>query len=351
MVKLDLTKIWQYLYGTLKTTKTTFRRFRKTNVLEIQPIPTYRRTEKQDKVRNTFTFCIDTWKSLSEEDKAKWKEEGTRLKLTGYQAFLSYCLRNPTQFLHYKVKIDNSNNPSDLTDYQILINVVNDATFFNTFANSHVFMEVYDSDGITPLSFYVEEWDQTNKNAKIWVKVPFIPANSIKYIYLRYNGKRTTTLSNGPNTFVFFDDFESYPEGSNINNQGGWITKRIGGSGEAKIRVINDRKHLRLYSTSYGTTVVHQANVSNAGYAFRVKVWMANVTDSFNQEFGDGNITTGGEVYNGYSFTWWGWANTASKIRQYVNGTSTDLASISDSGVANRYYLFEILWLRSSLKA
>lgn len=239
MVKLDLTKIWQYIYGTFQTTKTTFRRLRKTQVLEIKPIPTYRRTAKQDQVRNTFTFCIDIWRSLSPEQKQQWKEKALPLKLTGYQTFLSYCLRNPQQFLHYKITIDNSNNSNNLTDYQILINVSGDATFFNTFNNSHAYMEAYDDDGKTPLNFYVEEWDTVNKNAKIWVKIPLIPANSIKYIYLKYNPRRTTSLSNGDNTFLFFDNFSGatinttkwyvrYPNECSIVN--GWL-KLISASG------------------------------------------------------------------------------------------------------------------------
>ena len=57
--------------------------------------------------------------------------------------------------------------------------------------------------------------------------------------------------SSGSNTFAFFDDFESYTENSNITGQGGWVTKRIGGAGYAKITTQNGTKHLSLSSQQY----------------------------------------------------------------------------------------------------
>ncbi|MEM2073725.1 MAG: DUF2341 domain-containing protein [Nitrososphaeria archaeon] len=177
-------------------------------MLEIKPIPTYRRTTKQDKVRKHFIYCIQQWRNLTPEEKEEWKKEGAKLKLTGYQAYLSWCLKQPFAEFKYEITINNTQNTNTLTDYQILISVSNDATFCTDFANDHKYMEVYDADMSTMLNFYVEEWDTTNKNAKIWVKVPSIPASSTKKIYLAYNPNRTTPLSNGNNTFIFFDDFE-----------------------------------------------------------------------------------------------------------------------------------------------
>ena len=114
----------------------------------------------------------------------------------------------PPEEVWYEVTIDNSANSNNLTEYQILLEINNDEQFFNDFNNDQIKIEVYDEDKSTLIPFYIEEWDTTNKNAKIWIKVPLIPANSIKKIYLKYNPDRTESLSNPDNTFDLYDDFE-----------------------------------------------------------------------------------------------------------------------------------------------
>jgi len=46
-----------------------------------------------------------------------------------------------------------------------------------------------------------------NPNSVLWVKVPSIPAGSTKTIYMYYGNPSATPMSNGDNTFIFFDDF------------------------------------------------------------------------------------------------------------------------------------------------
>ncbi|MFZ8804232.1 MAG: DUF2341 domain-containing protein, partial [Candidatus Calescibacterium sp.] len=59
-----------------------------------------------------------------------------------------------------------------------------------------------DSDGSTLLNYWQEA------DGRFWVKVPYIPANSTKTIYVYYGNPSATSLSNGDATFDFFDDFE-----------------------------------------------------------------------------------------------------------------------------------------------
>ncbi len=76
-----------------------------------------------------------------------------------------------------------------------------------------------DSDGTTLLNYWQEA------DGKFWVKVPSIPANSTKTIYVYYGNPNATSASNGDATFDFFDDFE----GTSINTSkwtiqaGNWI--------------------------------------------------------------------------------------------------------------------------------
>ena len=95
---------------------------------------------------------------------------------------------------------------NDLTDYQVRIDL--DATNFN-FEHAKPNGEdvrFVDAEG-NFLSYWIEEWDSVNKKAKVWVKVPYIPANSSVDIYMYYGNPRLSSASNGEATFDFFDDF------------------------------------------------------------------------------------------------------------------------------------------------
>jgi hypothetical protein len=78
------------------------------------------------------------------------------------------------------------------------------------------------SDGTTLLDFWVERVEGTspNRTAKIWVKIPDNLGTN-RDIYCYYKNPNATNVSNGPNTFPFFEDFNSYTNGD-LNGQGGW---------------------------------------------------------------------------------------------------------------------------------
>ena len=56
------------------------------------------------------------------------------------------------------------------------------------------------------LNYWIES-GCNSATTKIWVKVPSIPASSSTTIYVYYGNPSATSLSNGDNTFDFFDDF------------------------------------------------------------------------------------------------------------------------------------------------
>ncbi|MGP8322052.1 MAG: DUF2341 domain-containing protein [Methanosarcinaceae archaeon] len=58
------------------------------------------------------------------------------------------------------------------------------------------------------LSYWIERWDYAGGNARIWVKVPKIPANVEVKILMYYDNPSATGTSDGASTFEFFDDFE-----------------------------------------------------------------------------------------------------------------------------------------------
>jgi len=205
MVKV---KSWLFTEVRGKVKKAEFRR-RKNKVTELSQkrIPFNPRTPAQQEVRKAYGQCVEEWNKLSESEKREWRIVGTLLGISGYNAFMRECISEKLGAVWYEITIDNSANSNDLTDYQILLEIVNDSTFFEDCKNEQKYLEFYDTDKATLLNHFVEEFDTTNKNAKIWIKVPSIPANASKTIYLKINTRRTEDLSNPDAVFDLYDDF------------------------------------------------------------------------------------------------------------------------------------------------
>ena len=254
------------------------------------------------------------------------------------------------------VSINNTDNPNDLTNFQVLVRVPYNSHMNADFSD----LRFVDPDTNTELSYWIESY-AASSDANVWVKVPSIPAHSTKTIYMYYGNSHATSDSNGDAVFEFFDDFESYPADSDIDGQGGWVTKRIGGAGEAKVRVMNGRKHLRLSSTDNATAVVRNIGTKNVTSSLGYALEMYDVATDWDEWNGegfsvDGEVKTGGTgqdgvLYNGYAIGWVGWAGAYSKLRKVVNGVQTDMASISDSATNDVYYKHSLVWIGNSLKA
>jgi len=107
-----------------------------------------------------------------------------------------------------KITITNSSS-SDVTDYQVDI-VLDSSNFDFSKANSDGSdIRFTSDDGQTPLSYWIESWDSANSKAKVWVKVPSIPANSSVDIYMYYGKPSATDESNMADVFIAgcnFDD-------------------------------------------------------------------------------------------------------------------------------------------------
>uniref|UniRef100_A0A7J2U2Q1 DUF2341 domain-containing protein n=1 Tax=Ignisphaera aggregans TaxID=334771 RepID=A0A7J2U2Q1_9CREN len=118
--------------------------------------------------------------------------------------------------------IDNTRNPSTLTDYQILVVVDTSSLIQQGKMRSDCGdIRFADEDGVTPLSYWVERGTCNTQSTKIWVKVPSIPNSSTKTIYMYYGNASATSLSNPASTFLWFSEFNAMPSGY-TNIGGGW---------------------------------------------------------------------------------------------------------------------------------
>jgi hypothetical protein len=107
----------------------------------------------------------------------------------------------------YRVPIMIANNlTSALTNYQIGLYLNLSAQVSAGKIRSDLGdLRFNDSSG-NALSYWIE--DATASAARIWVKVPSIPASpSTITIYMYYGNPSATSQSNGDNTFLLFDDF------------------------------------------------------------------------------------------------------------------------------------------------
>ncbi|MEM1684877.1 MAG: DUF2341 domain-containing protein, partial [Nanopusillaceae archaeon] len=96
-----------------------------------------------------------------------------------------------------------------LTDYQVLV-VINTQNLISQgkMRSDCGDIRFTDSDGITLLNYWIES-GCNSANTRIWVKVPNIPANSNKTIYLYYGNPSATSMSNPKTVWLFFEDWEN----------------------------------------------------------------------------------------------------------------------------------------------
>jgi hypothetical protein len=91
---------------------------------------------------------------------------------------------------------------NDLTDYQVLVTVDTASLIAaGKMKDDGSDIRFTDSDGVTLLPYWVEGPINAS-NTKVWVKVPQIPANGTKTIYLYYGNPNAQSESSIVNTFI-----------------------------------------------------------------------------------------------------------------------------------------------------
>ncbi len=121
------------------------------------------------------------------------------------------------------ITIDNIGNTKALYDYQVKITYNNAATSFWSGVHPDG-SDIRFFDGANGLSYWIETFDYTNKNAALWVKVPSVPASSLKIITLK------SGASGGGSNFS--NTFTKNPEGviSFSGLVGNWLMNESSGT-------------------------------------------------------------------------------------------------------------------------
>ncbi|MEM5881933.1 MAG: DUF2341 domain-containing protein [Candidatus Aenigmatarchaeota archaeon] len=185
----------------------------------------------------------------------------------------------------YRIPITiRENSGNTLTDYQVLVtintqNLISQGKMRNDCGD----IRFIDSDGSILLNYWIESGCNTT-NTRIWVKVPNIPANSQKTIYLYYGNPSATSMSNGTSTFIFFDDFRI---ATSINTNK-WIVSRYSGDTNNECVISNNVLWLTKKSLNKGCNILaRNLNIKyNSQYTIHVKFKIDYVCAASND--GDG---------------------------------------------------------------
>lgn len=130
---------------------------------------------------------------------------------------------------------------AEKTNYQVPLTIAYDLDMQSDFDD----LRFTASNKTTLIDYWIEsKTDSTT--AKVWVEIPFL-ANGDTTIYMYYGNNSAVSLSNGENTFDFFDDFS----GASVNTDK-WTNS--GNSGEA---TVSDGT-LNMYAQGYaGSAYYH----------------------------------------------------------------------------------------------
>jgi hypothetical protein len=181
------------------------------------------------------------------------------------------------------------------------------------------------SDGATLLDYWLESYD--GGVATFWVEVDSIPASpDTATIYVYYGKADATTTSNGDNTFLFFDDFESYTAGQNLPT-----TKFPYQTAGWKIYQDTVGKVVRYEggdtTTGGNSRAINNVNVSG-GFAVEALMKSESGKDAGVLICATNDVTS---KYGYNYFIGWGSSGSTASI-YYMTGTSaTQLASYSNA--------------------
>jgi len=163
-----------------------------------------------------------------------------------------------------------------LTDYQVKVVINTKWLVDNGYATPNGNeVRFTDSDGSTLLSFW-RETDFNTEETIYWVKIPSLPANSTKTIYIYYDEELTTVpdASDGDAVFDFFEDWEK-------GDLAGW-TVDANGEGNASVTCSSESP----YSGSYSARVyTDDVSLGNWTYAFLQKPDIFSYSDNYKVTF------------------------------------------------------------------
>jgi len=151
------------------------------------------------------------------------------------------------------------NSTLALTDFQVLVTLdTASLVALGQMKADGGDIRITDSNGVTALPFWIETGSMNTIATKIWVRIPNIPINPPdprKIIHLFYGDPSATSVANGSNTFLFFDDFSG--------GLGKWTIHKQPSAGSISIVSGYLQCGGGFTSGTYGHTVLGSVNTYN----------------------------------------------------------------------------------------
>jgi hypothetical protein len=259
------------------------------------------------------------------------------------------------------------NSGTTLMDYQVLIELKG-ADFPVEAQSSGADIRFMDFNG-NELSYWIESWDNAGKNAKVWVKVPNIPAGSTTIIRIIYGNPNVSSKNNGKITFIEYD--ENKINGSfltNLQNSEGFIINAnvittglesagprinfdITGKGNEMTNIDYFNSYLRRYDynvSGHPDGIINMQLKSYAYTQFSKNIWEIKVKDKKYWFYIDKNlqISTENLPYSYGTIYFGGWYNSGDSgkfnwifVRKYASIEPTITFAFSITKSASPYSL------------
>ena len=109
--------------------------------------------------------------------------------------------------------IDNTAGPNGLTDYATRIELDAGNFDFSLARNRGQDIRFTDSDGVTLIDFWIEDFNSTTDTATLWAEAPSVPALTSLEIYMYFGNPLAEDISSGDATFELYDDFSAGSSG------------------------------------------------------------------------------------------------------------------------------------------
>ena len=196
------------------------------------------------------------------------------------------------------------------------------------------------SDGITLLPIWVEAVEGTSPNrvAYVWVKVSDNLDSNVD-IYCYYGNNSASNVSNGDDTFDFFDDFE----GTALDSDK-WDSIQVDGSGGSHSVSNSELTVIQLKSAVGNYKVYSKSNYLNKFLELKLKFPNFGTTDGEYQGAGFDEYNT--IFQNHVVAAAWDSNDTHTKWYRCASGGSLSNCSISVD--PTNYHIFGLWWISSS---
>jgi len=242
-----------------------------------------------------------------------------------------------TEWKYAKIINITENSGKDLADYQVAVNISYNDSMRLDFDDLR-FTYCNDSTGEEEaIPYWIEEKIDGNYS-KIWVRVPFIPANGNSIVKMYYGNENAESESNGSKVFVIFDDFENLDQWVIYQNYGGSeisITTNYKKTGNTSVK---------LFGSATGNAYLGRTDIPFDSYIYEIYVFdlKENLPERQVQSF-----ETDGEVYPGQCkyvdvgyFENYSPTNYTVRFSEVCNGTLIVTNVTSTYG----WHLFGIYW-------